>query len=95
MSNEVIERDQNSRTVGAGVGNDADQDITMLRVDPVSKYLLVEIAVETSGSATASQIASRDQNSRTVCMAWNEDDDELQEILTDENGNLLCDVIFV
>ena len=94
MSSEVIERDQNFRTVGAGVSNDADQDILMLRVDPVTKYLLVTISDVAATSANASQIASRDQNYRPVCLAWNEDAQELQEVLMDADGNLLVDVTF-
>lgn len=92
MADEIITRDQNSRVVGAGISNDVDQDISMLRVDPITNYLLVDVIADTTGLNTASQIASRDENSRTVCMAWNEDDEELQEILTDENGYLLCDL---
>lgn len=95
MADEIIDRDENFRTVGAGVSNDSDKEIIMLRVDPVTKYLLVNIEADTTGSQTASQIAKRDQNYRPVCLAWNEQDEELQEILTDTDGNLLCDVEFV
>lgn len=38
---ETLKRDQNFVTVLAGVTNDVDQDITMLRVDPITKRLLV------------------------------------------------------
>lgn len=93
MANEIIKREGNFKTVGAGVGNDADQDILMLRVDPITKYLLVDISDGSSSATTASQIAKRDGNYRPVCMAWNEQDQELQEILTDSDGNLLCDVL--
>jgi len=92
---EIIKRDQNYRTVGAAITQDAAQDITMLRVDPVTKYLLCQLDSSGATSANASQIASRDQNSRTVCMAWNEQDQELQEVLTDAQGQILCDVIFI
>ena len=92
MSDEIITRDENRRTVCAGVGNDADADIIMLRVDPVTNYLLCDISDIGATSANASQIASRDENSRTVCMAWNEDDEELQEVLVDSSGRLLCDL---
>ena len=44
MSNEILKRDQNFVTVLAGVTNDADQDITMLRVDPITKRLLVGVS---------------------------------------------------
>ncbi len=92
---EVIKRDQNFRTVGAGVTNDASLDITMLRVDPITGYLLVNISDTGSTSANASQIAKRDQNFRPVCLAWDETNQVLQEILTDSQGNLLCDVTFI
>lgn len=39
---EILKRDQNFVTVLGGITDDADQDITMLRVDPISKRLLVK-----------------------------------------------------
>ena len=95
MADEIILRDQNHVTVGAGVSNDSDFDISMLRVDPVTGYLLVNVVDTGATSAISSQIASRDGNHKTVCMAWNEQDQELQEVLTDTDGNLLCDLIFI
>lgn len=95
MASEILKRDENHRTVGAAVTDDAAQDVTMLRVDPATNYLLCE---NISGPATAAneeQIADRDENFRTVCLAWNEQDQELQEVLTDENGYLLCDIDIV
>lgn len=91
---EILLRDQNHITVGAAVTNDANLDITMLRVDPVTKYLLVNISIGSATSATASQIASRDQNHVTTCMAWDDTNKILQEVLTDSAGNILCDVLF-
>lgn len=93
MASEIILRDQNHVTVAAGIGNDSDQDVLMFRVDPVTNYLLISVTDSGATSATESQIASRDQNHRTVCMAWNETDNELQEVLTDANGYLLCDLL--
>ena len=95
MTDEIIKRDQNNTTVGAGVTSDANKNITMLRVDPVTDYLLVSFSAGTSSAGTASQIAQRDQNNRTVCMGWDDTNKVLQEILTDANGNLLCDVTFI
>lgn len=89
---EIIKRDENSRTVGAGVGNDADQDITMLRVDPATGYLLINVTSGSATSAVNSQIASRDENFRPVCLGYDETNNVLQEILTDENGYILCDI---
>lgn len=93
---EIISRDANNRTVGAGVTNDADMEVTTLRVDPITHYLLVNINA-TPGPAfgAGSQIARRDQNNRTVCMGWDDTNGVLQEILTDEDGNLLCDLTFI
>jgi len=95
MSDEIIKREGNFRTVGAAVTQDTAKDISMLRVDPVTKYLLVSVAADTTGSQTASQIASRDGNFRPVCLGWDETNGVLQEILTDSSGNLLCDVTLI
>ena len=86
---ENLERDQNFRTVGAGVDPNDKTDIQMLRVDPITKYLLVSVTAGSATSANASQIAQRDQNFRTVCMGWDDTNKVLSEILTDINGNLL------
>lgn len=94
MTSEIIKREGNYRTVGAGVSNDADKDVLMLRVDPVSKYLLVDVANGSSSSATASQIAKRDGNYRPVCLAWDDTNKVLQEVLTDSDGRLLVDILF-
>lgn len=93
MSGEILKRDQNHRTVGAGVSNDASQDITMLRVDPVTKYLLVNVTDTGTSSATSAQIAKRDQNHVPVCLGWDATNQVLQEVLTDAQGNLLCDLL--
>jgi hypothetical protein len=95
MADEIISRDENHVTVGAGVSPDSDLDISMLRVDPVTKKLLVYLSDTAASSANAVQIAKRDENHRPVCMAWDETNQCLQEILTDSNGNLLCDVLIV
>lgn len=49
---EIIKRDQNFVTVLAGVTDDADQDIKMLRVDPITKRLLIK-ADGTGGGSVA------------------------------------------
>lgn len=46
---EIIKRDQNFVTVLAGVTNDSDKDITMLRVDPITKRLLISATGGGSG----------------------------------------------
>lgn len=93
MSSEIILRDQNHVTVAAGVSNDASQDVLMFRVDPVTNYLLVVVTDTGATAGISAQIAKRDENYRTVCLAYNEQADELQEVLTDSQGNLLCDLL--
>ncbi len=95
MADEILKRDQNHVTVGAGVSPDSDFDISMLRVDPVTKYLLTHCEDAPSTTGTTGQIAKRDQNHVPVCMAWDDTNQVLQEILTDTDGNLLCDVTFI
>lgn len=94
MSSEIIKKDENFVAVGAAVTNDGDADVSMLRVDPVTKHLLVDVSIVGSTSAVSSQIARRDENFKPVCLAYNEDADELQEVLTDENGFILVDIEF-
>lgn len=93
MASEIISRDQNHVHVAAAITNDASQDITMLRVDPVTKYLLVSVTSGSTTSANANQVATRDQNHVPVCLAWDEINGVLQEVLTDAQGNLLCDLL--
>lgn len=94
MSSEIIKRDENHVTVASGVTDDSDKDVTMLRVDPVTNSLLIEISQAGAATASGTQVARRDENHVPVCLAYNEDDDELQEVLTDENGYLLADIEF-
>lgn len=95
MADEILLRDQNHVTVVAGVSPDSDLDISMFRVDPVTNYLLVDISSTPSSSGNTGQIAKRDQNHVPVCLAYDELNDELVEVLTDENGYILCDVQFI
>lgn len=89
---EIIKRDTNNRTIGAGVDTADTSAILMLRVDAVTNYLLVSVESTAANTGTASQVASRDGNQRTVCMGWDATNEVLQEILTDSNGYLLCDL---
>lgn len=92
MASEILKRDENRVTVVAGVTNDADQEVSMLRVDPVTKYLLVVASSAAASSANTTTIARRDQNNAPVCMAYDEENDQLVEVLTDANGYILCDI---
>lgn len=92
MNGEIISKDENSIRVGAGVTDDASLDISMLRVDPVTGYLLVTAISGSAGSGGLSSVARRDQNQSPVCLGYDEDNDTLVEIATDANGYLLCDI---
>lgn len=90
---EIIKRDKNNVIVGAGLDNDTSDDVVMLRVDAATNYLLANIQEVAATAATESQIASRDENHKTVVMAWDETNGVLQEVLTDSNGRILCDLL--
>jgi len=79
-----ILRDQNFRTVGAGIG---DGEVLMLRVDSNDR-LLVDIA-SPAGSGMSGNIAKRDQNHVPVSLFVN-DNDVPVEALVDDDGRLLC-----
>lgn len=49
MASEILKRDQNHITVLGGITDDADQDVEMLRVDPISKRLLIKATFSGSG----------------------------------------------
>ena len=52
MNDEILKRDQNHITVLGAITDDSDQDIVMVRVDPITKRLL--IAADMSGVAVTS-----------------------------------------
>lgn len=58
MADEILKRDPNHVTVLAGVTDDVNQDVAMLRVDPTSKRLLVSVAT-TPGGITGSGVAGQ------------------------------------
>lgn len=95
MADEIIKRDENHRTVGAGISNDSTGDVIMLRVEPSSKYLLVTLDVSDAPVGNPGSIAKRDQNHVPVCLAYDEQNDQLVEVLTDDNGALLCDIVYI
>ncbi len=91
---EILKRDENFVTVAGAVTDDTDKEVTMVRMDPVTNRVLASVSISGSAIGAGGQVARRDENHVPVCLAYNEDDDELQEVLTDENGYILCDVVF-
>mgnify|MGYP003508075214 CR=1 FL=1 len=63
MVDEIIKRDQNYVTVLAGVTDDSDLDIQMLRVDPITKRLLVK---STGGSSISLLTNGIPNDSQTI-----------------------------
>lgn len=53
MADEVLRRDQNFITVLGGITDDSDEDIRMLRVDPITKRLLVKATGGGGGGVTS------------------------------------------
>lgn len=62
MSAEILKRDQNHVTVLGGITNDVDQDVTMLRVDPITKRLLVQATGGSGGGTPAGALKSVQYN---------------------------------
>lgn len=69
MADETLKRDQNHVTVLAGVTDDANQEIKMLRVDPSSKRLLVSAESAAGGTVTSVSVASANGFTGTVANA--------------------------
>lgn len=63
---DIISRDQNHVTTLAGVTDDANLAVTMLRVDPVTKRLLVSATGSGSGSVTSVSVVTANGLSGTV-----------------------------
>lgn len=69
MANEELKRDQNHVTVLGGVTDDSNQYVTMLRVDPTTKRLLVSATGSGAGSVTSVSVVSANGLAGTVATA--------------------------
>jgi len=58
MAEEVLKRDQNHITVLGGVTDDINQNVTMLRVDSITKRLLVSATGSGSGSVSSVSVVT-------------------------------------
>lgn len=82
-------RDQNSRTVTMGVSSDDGTTPVMFAVDPITNYLLLDVA-DDSLVVTAATVDKRDQNHVPTCYGISSvDGTTLIPIRTDNNGKLL------
>lgn len=82
-------RDQNQRTVAMGVSSVDLITPLMIRVDPVTSYVLVSNS-SSSNSATARQWNKRDENSYPTMYGISSSDNvTLVPIRTDSSGKLL------
>lgn len=89
MADETLKREENHKTVGAGVST-VDESILMFRVDPITNYGLASVMVD-SIVATPASMVKRDQNFRpTVYGISSVDGITLVPIRTDEDGYLLA-----
>lgn len=66
---EILKRDQNFVTVLAGVTDDSNQTITMLRVDPTTKRLLISATGSGAGTVTSVSVVSANGFAGTVATA--------------------------
>lgn len=91
MANEVLKREENHKTSGAGVSSEADKDILMFRVDPVTNLVIAEANAD-SLVATSLDSNKRDENFVPTVYGISDDDGTtLIPIRTDENGYLLAE----
>lgn len=88
---DVLKRDQNRVTVGAGANTSDNVSPKMISVDASTDRLLISVANLSPGSATGGSVAKRDQNRTTVVMGV-DSTGALKQIATDENGYLICDL---
>lgn len=58
MADEILKRDQNHITVLGGITDDSDQEIRMLRVDPLTNRLLVTAVGGGGGISTISNLGT-------------------------------------
>jgi hypothetical protein len=79
VADEILKSDQNHRRVVAGIANDASQDILMLRLDPVTKRLLVDIG---SGGSSGTQYTEGDTDASITGTAimWEDAGDTLRAV---------------
>ena len=85
-------RDVNDRPTASGVSSTDSVTPVMMRVDPITDYLLVDFAGNSSNSATPRTWNSRDDNDvPTVYGVSDTDGVTLVPIRTDSNGYLLVD----
>jgi len=70
MADEVLKRDQNHVTVLAGITDDSNEYITMLRVDPTTKRLKISGTISSgSGTVTSVSVVSANGFAGTVATA--------------------------
>ncbi len=93
MANERSTIDQNYKAGGviAGVSNDASLEIIQLRVDPVTKRLLVDVSI--SGLPTDLTDNEAVNAANTGTMVLGTDGSNYQVLHTDSSGDLQVDVL--
>lgn len=90
MADEVLKREQNHKTVGAGIST-TTSDILMFRADPITNLIIASVEGD-SIVATSLDANKRDENYiPTVYGISDADGVTLIPIRTDDNGYLLAE----
>ena len=94
MSDERLRIDSNAKGVVGGVTDDAGLNISMFRVDPTTKRLLVDATI-TTGMSAQTGIADGDaiNIADTGVLALGTDGSNYQILKTDSNGELQVDIL--
>lgn len=82
--------DDNNEYVAMAVTDDANRTPTPLKVDPATGRLMIGIKVVASLPATSNPATKLGANKEYVAMA--SDGTNPRPLLTDADGNLICDI---
>lgn len=94
MADELAKIDANRVKTALGVGDDANLELILVRVDPVTKRVLEDISIVASTvPVDPGNIAQRDQNHKTVSMGVTDDAnlDPSPLIVDNRNNRLFVD----
>lgn len=89
MADESFKLDPNWKPVIAGVTNDANLYVTMLRVDPTSKRLLVDALIDIESVADGDAVAAANEG----MLILGTDGSNYQILSVDSSGNLQVDIV--
>jgi hypothetical protein len=89
MADEILKLDADFRPVIGAVTNDANLYVTMLRVDPVTKRLLVDTTIDIESVADGAAVDAANEG----MLVLGTDGSNYQILAVDSSGNLQADIV--